>query len=83
MCENDIKILSCSMSGATAACTSFISLLNLKKNWEIYRIQAEKIKRCLSRKLYDNLNDKEVLKYIEESMESTDESWLAFLNRND
>lgn len=83
MSEAKIKILSCFMSGITAACTSIIGVLNLKKGWEIYRIQAEKIKKILSRKLYDKLNDQDVLRMIEESIESTDESWSALLNKSD
>lgn len=83
MDEGKIKFLSCCMSGITTVCTSIIGVLNIKKSWEIYRIQAEIIKKNLSRKLYNNLTDQQILEEIELSMELTDKSWSTLWNKAD
>lgn len=77
------KIISSFFAGLTAVCASSLSLFNFRKSWEIYRAQAEEIKRILANKLCEPASDQEVLKRIEQSMQSTDKRWVEILNQKD
>lgn len=78
-----IKIIASVFAGLTSACASILNLFNFRKNWELYRNQAEDIKRILAENLSEPIGDKKILKKIEKSMQDTDKSWAEMLDQMD
>lgn len=76
-----VKIISSLFAGLTSVCASTLNLFNFRKNWELYRNQAEEIKRILAENLSDPIGDKKVLKKIEKSMQTTDKSWMEMIEQ--
>lgn len=70
------KIISSIFSGITATSAALLNLFDCRKNWSLYRDQAEQIKSILSRNLAKKtVNESQILKEIEVSISSADESW--------
>ena len=70
------KITSSIFSGITAISAALLNLFDCRKNWSLYRGQAEQIKSILSKYLAKKtVNENQILKEIELSMSSTDENW--------
>lgn len=81
--DTSIKIIASIFAGLTSVSASALSLFNFRKNWELYRSQAEDIKRILAKNLAGPVGDQKVLKEIEKSMQSTDKSWVEMLEQMD
>ena len=68
--------------GISSISASFIATFDLKKKWELYRVQAEKIKHILSEDIiYGDRDDKDILERIEKSIRNTDEQWVNSLRK--
>lgn len=78
-----IKVIASIFAGLTTVSASALNLFNFRKNWELYRSQAEDIKRILAKNLSGPAGDQKVLKEIETSMQSTDKSWMEMLDQMD
>ncbi|MCH5206731.1 MAG: DUF4231 domain-containing protein [Oscillospiraceae bacterium] len=78
-----VKIISSIFAGLTSACASALNLFNFRKDWELYRNQAEEIKRILAENLSDPIGDQKVLKRIEKSIQSTEKNWMEMISRQD
>lgn len=76
------NIASSAILGVSAISAAFINLFDLKSKWSLYRNQAEQIKRCLVGYLNDKfVDEKEMLRTIEESMVKTDKKWTEKLEK--
>lgn len=70
------KIISSIFSGITAISAALLNLFDCRKNWSLCRNQAEQIKCILSKSLAKKtVNENQILKEIELSISSADESW--------
>lgn len=78
-----VKIIASVFAGLTTASASALHLFNFIKNWELYRNQAEDIKRILADNLAEPIGDQKVLKKIEKSIQSTDKSWAELVDQMD
>ena len=70
-----IKIISGVFAGLTSASASVLHMFNFKKNWELYRAQAEEIKFILAENLAYPRGDQKILYRIEKSMQAAEKSW--------
>lgn len=78
-----VKIIAGAFAGLTSASASVLHLFNFKKSWELYRDQAEDIKRILADNLSNPIGDQRVLKKIEKSMQTTEKSWEEMMDQTD
>lgn len=74
---NTGKLASAVILGISTVSAAFLTMLDLRKRWGLYRNQAEKIKQMLSQfKINANQTEEELLEAIENSMNSTHETWI-------